>query len=122
MDRPCCGARMASGAVRPKCGGRVPGAVQASAVSSRCRPVMPLGENSFPAAPKNTDSGTQTGPEGPVGPYPCGPASVALCHAPDLRRDAHQQLGLFLVARLALEPVAVERVGIGKASCRERRC
>src|SRR3546814_18469779 len=70
---------------------------------------MPLGENSFPAAPKNTDSGTQTGPEGPVGPYPCGPASVALCHAQDLRRDEHPQLGLFLVARLALEQVAEAR-------------
>src|SRR3546814_2164375 len=70
---------------------------------------MPLGENSFPAAPKNTASGTETGPESPVGPYPCGPASVALCHAQDLRRDEHQQLGLFLGARLALEQVAQER-------------
>src|SRR3546814_11612016 len=87
MDRPCCGARMASGAVRPKCGGRVPGAVQASAVSSRCRPVMPLGENSFPAAPKNTASGTETGPESPLGPYPCGPAPVALCHAHEPPRE-----------------------------------
>src|SRR3546814_19146506 len=78
---------------------------------------MPLGENSFPAAPKNTDSGTQTGPEGPVGPYPCGPASVALCHAQDLRRDEHQQLGLFLVARLALEQVAVAR-DVAEERCR----
>src|SRR3546814_6912739 len=59
-----------------------------------------------PAAPVPE---TETGPEGPVGPYPCGPASVALCHAQDLRRDEHQQLGLFIGAALALEQVAQER-------------
>src|SRR3546814_4993136 len=41
--------------------------------------------------------------------FRAGPASVALCHAQDLRRDEHQQLGLFLGARLALEQVAQER-------------
>src|SRR3546814_18321325 len=38
-----------------------------------------------PAAPVPE---TETGPAGPVGPYPCGPASVALCNAQDLARKS----------------------------------